>query len=99
VIASSVEIYQQPFIGWITDLSLHDKFFVLPILMGVTMYVQQKITPSTMDPAQAKVMAFMPILFTGLMIYLPSGLTLYMFVSSLFGIIQQYYFMKEKKTA
>lgn len=96
VIASSIEIYQQPFLGWITDLSLHDRFFVLPILMGITMFVQQKITPTTMDPAQAKILLFMPILFTGLMIFLPSGLTLYMFVSALFGIIQQYFFMRTK---
>lgn len=96
VIASSIEIYQQPFMGWITDLSLHDRFFVLPILMGITMFVQQKITPTTMDPAQAKILLFMPILFTGLMIFLPSGLTLYMFVSALFGIIQQYFFMRTK---
>lgn len=96
VIASSIEIYQQPFVGWINDLSLHDKFFVLPILMGVTMAIQQKITPTTMDPAQAKILMFMPILFTGLMIFLPSGLTLYMFISALFGITQQYFFMKTK---
>lgn len=98
VIASSIEIYQQPFVGWITDLTLHDKFFILPFLMGATMFVQQKITPTTtVDPIQAKVLLWMPVLFTGLMIFLPSGLTLYMFVSSLFGVIQQYFFMKMKE--
>lgn len=95
VIASSIEIYQQPFVGWISDLSVYDKFFILPILMGVTMFVQQKITPSTtVDPVQAKILLWMPVLFTGLMVFLPSGLTLYMFISSLFGVIQQYFFMK-----
>lgn len=97
VIASSIEIYQQPFVGWITDLSVYDKFFILPLLMGLTMYVQQKITPTTtVDPVQAKILLWMPILFTGLMVFLPSGLTLYMFISSLFGVIQQYFFMKMK---
>jgi YidC/Oxa1 family membrane protein insertase len=89
VIGSSVELYQAPFMFWIQDLSLHDKFFVLPVLMGATMYFQQKLTPTTMDPAQAKIMAFMPIIFSVFMLYLPSGLTLYMFISGLFGVIQQ----------
>lgn len=89
VIGSSVELYQAPFMFWINDLSLHDKFFVLPVLMGITMYYQQKLTPTTMDPTQAKIMAFMPIIFSAFMLYLPSGLTLYMFVSGLFGVIQQ----------
>lgn len=100
-IGSSIEIYQQPFFGWITDLSSHDKFFVLPVLMGVTMYFQQKLTPTTMDPTQAKILNFMPILFTMFMLSLPSGLTLYNFISALFGVTQQYFLLKnstEKKT-
>lgn len=97
VINSSVELYQSPFMFWITDLSMHDKFYVLPVLMGISMFVQQKLTPSTMDPTQAKIMAFMPLVFSLFMLNLPSGLTLYMFVSTLFGIIQQYFMMKEKK--
>lgn len=94
VIGHSVELYQAPFIFWIGDLSLKDPYYVLPILMGVTMFVQQKITPNTMDPAQAKILLMMPILFSFFMISLPSGLTLYFFVSGVFGIIQQFYFMK-----
>lgn len=94
-IGSSIEIYQQPFIGWITDLSAPDKFFVLPILMGITMYFQQKLTPTTMDPMQAKILNFMPIIFTIFMVGLPSGLTLYNFVSALFGVIQQYFLLKD----
>lgn len=100
-IGSSIEIYQQPFFGWINDLSSHDHFFVLPVLMGVTMYFQQKLTPTTMDPTQAKILNFMPILFTMFMLSLPSGLTLYNFVSALFGVTQQYFLLKsnsEKKT-
>lgn len=96
-IGSSIEIYQQPFFGWITDLSYHDPFFVFPILMGVTMFLQQKMTPTTMDPTQAKILNFMPILFTLFMLTLPSGLTLYNFVSALFGVIQQYFLLKETK--
>lgn len=98
-LGQSIELYQAPFFGWITDLSLKDPFFVLPILMGVAMFIQQKITPTTMDPAQAKVMQFLPIVFSLMMITLPSGLTLYIFVSTLFGIIQQQIFMKDKKSA
>ena len=94
-IGSSVEIYQQPFFGWISDLSVHDPLFVIPVLMGVTMFFQQKLTPSTMDPAQQKILNFMPIIFTVFMFSLPSGLTLYNFVSALFGVIQQYFLLKD----
>lgn len=97
VLGQSIELYQAPFILWIKDLSIKDPFYVLPVLMGITMYVQQKITPTTMDPAQAKVMQFMPVIFCLFMIGLPSGLTLYIFVSTLFGIIQQYLFMNDRK--
>ena len=97
VIGQSIDLYHAPFMLWITDLSLKDPFYVLPALMGVTMFFQQKITPSTMEPAQQKIMNFMPIFFTFLMITLPSGLTLYIFISSIFGVLQQLYFMREKK--
>lgn len=98
VLGNSIELYQAPFMLWIHDLSLKDPFYVLPILMGVTMFIQQKITPTTMDPAQAKIMLFMPVLFSFLMISLPSGLTLYIFVSTLFAILQQKFFMREAAT-
>nr|WP_295901229.1 membrane protein insertase YidC [uncultured Bdellovibrio sp.] len=97
VIGSSIELYNSPFAGWIHDLSAHDPFYVLPILMAVFMFIQQKITPSTMDPTQAKIMAFLPVVFSLFMLQLPSGLTLYMVVSTLFGIIQQYLIMRERK--
>lgn len=96
-IGSSIEIYQQPFFGWITDLSAHDHFFILPILMGGTMFLQQKMTPTTMDPAQQKILNFMPIIFSLFMLSLPSGLTLYNFISSLFGAVQQYFLLKDTK--
>lgn len=96
VLGQSIELYQAPFGLWIHDLSIRDPLFVLPVLMGITMFIQQKITPSTMDPAQAKIMMWMPVLFSFFMISLPSGLTLYIFVSTLFGIIQQYVFLKDR---
>ncbi|MBC7464914.1 MAG: membrane protein insertase YidC [Bdellovibrio sp.] len=98
-IGSSVEIYQQPFFGWIHDLSSHDPFFVIPVLMGITMFFQQKLTPTTMDPMQQKILNFMPIIFTVFMFSLPSGLTLYNFVSALFGVTQQYFLLKDKSAA
>lgn len=100
VVGSSVELYQSPFVLWIHDLSHYDQYFVLPILLGGLMWLQQKMTPTNMDPAQAKVMAFLPLIFTAFMLKLPSGLTLYMVVSSIFGIAQQWYVLRDnKKTA
>lgn len=96
VIGSSVDLYGSPFIGWIHDLSTHDPFYVLPILMSVFMFIQQKITPTTMDPTQAKIMLALPVVFSLFMLQLPSGLTLYMVVSTLFGIVQQLLIMKNK---
>ncbi len=95
-LGQSIELYREPFVFWIHDLSFRDPFFVLPVLMGITMFIQQKITPSNMDPQQAKIMMFMPIMFTFFMVSLPSGLTLYIFISTLFGITQQYLFLREK---
>lgn len=95
VLGNSIELYQAPWALWIHDLSLKDPFYILPVLMGVTMFFQQKITPNTLDPAQAKVMLFMPLLFTFFMVGLPSGLTLYMWVGALFSVLQQLYFMRD----
>jgi YidC/Oxa1 family membrane protein insertase len=97
VLGQSIELYKAPFIFWIHDLSYRDPFFILPVLMGITLFVQQKITPTTMEPAQQKVMMFLPLIFSAFMITLPSGLTLYIFISGLFAVIQQYYFMKSDK--
>ncbi|NCN95645.1 MAG: membrane protein insertase YidC [Bdellovibrionales bacterium] len=94
VLGHSIELYQVPFAFWIQDLSAKDPYYVLPVLMGLTLYFQQKITPNTMDPAQAKVLAFMPLLFSFFMLSLPSGLTLYMFINGLAGVLQQMYFLK-----
>lgn len=99
VLGNSIELYQADFGLWIHDLSLKDPFYILPVLMGVTMFIQQKITPTTMDPAQAKVMLMMPIVFTFFMLSLPSGLTLYMWVGAVFSVLQQLYFMRDGSAA
>jgi len=99
VLGQSIELYQAPFFGWITDLSLKDPFYVLPVLLAICMYIQQKITPTTMDPTQAKVMQFLPLIFAVMMINLPSGLTLYIFINTLSGILLQQIFMHDRATA
>ena len=97
VLGQSIELYQAPFILWIHDLSAKDPYFVIPVLMTATMFAQQKLTPSTMEPAQQKIMMFMLLGFSVFFIALPAGLTLYMFVSTLFGVLQQVYFLRDKK--
>lgn len=99
MLGKSFELYKQPFAFWIHDLSIKDPYFVLPILAGAMFFVQQKMTPTTsLDPVQAKVLLVMPLIFTVFMLSVPSGLTLYMFVNSLFGIFQQIVFMRERTT-
>jgi YidC/Oxa1 family membrane protein insertase len=99
VLGQSVELYKAPFIFWIKDLSFPDPYYLIPLLMTGTMYLQQKITPSTMEPAQQKIMLFMLMGFSIFFFSLPSGLTLYMFVSTLFGVVQQVYFLKTTNEA
>jgi YidC/Oxa1 family membrane protein insertase len=90
VLYNSVELVGAPFGGWIHDLSIKDPYYVLPVVMAIAMFGQQKLTPTTTaDPTQAKVMMAMPLIFGFIMKDLPSGLVLYIFVSTLFGIIQQ----------
>jgi YidC/Oxa1 family membrane protein insertase len=91
LLSMSVELRGQPLGGWIHDLSVADPFYVIPALMGVTMFWQQKITPTTADPAQQRVMMIMPVMFTGMMAFSPSGVVLYWFVSNLWAIGQQYF--------
>ncbi|MGK5089712.1 membrane protein insertase YidC [Bdellovibrionota bacterium FG-2] len=90
VLYSSMELYHSPFIFWIRDLSAADPFYVTPVLLTITMFIQQKLTPNTAaDPMQAKMMQFMPLMFGAMMLALPSGLTLYMLVNALASIGQQ----------
>ncbi len=95
VLGQSIELYQAPFMLWIQDLSLKDPYYILPVLMSVAMFFQMKISPSAMDPMQKKVMMFMPLVFGIFMLGLPSGLTLYIFISTLFGIIQHFILMRD----
>ena len=90
LLAQAIELRGAPFVGWITDLSVKDPLFITPLLMGGTMFWQQRMTPSTADPTQQKVMMFMPIMFTFMFLWAPSGLVIYWLVSNLFAIGQQY---------
>ncbi len=87
----SVELRHAPFILWIEDLSSMDPYFVLPILMGISMYITQMLNPQPADPVQAKVFKFMPIMFTFFFLWFPSGLVLYWFINNLLSIMQQWY--------
>jgi len=101
VLAESVELRQAPWIFWIHDLSLKDPYFVLPLLMGVSMFVQQRLNPAPMDPMQKKIFAWLPVIFTVFFSFFPAGLVLYWFVNNLLSIVQQYVITRgiEKKMA
>lgn len=89
VFLESVELRHAPFIFWIKDLSAMDPFYVLPVLMGFSMYVMQKMQPMTIqDPMQQKIMQYMPVVFSIFMAWFPSGLVLYWFISNLISIVQ-----------
>ena len=89
ILYMTIDLRQAPFIGWITDLSVQDPYYVLPIIMGVTMVIQQKITPTTMDPTQAKIMLILPVFMTFLFINFPAGLVLYWLTNNVLTISQQ----------
>ncbi len=90
VLLESVEMRQAPFFGWIQDLSSKDPYFVLPILMGVSMFGQFKLNPAPPDPMQAKIFAFMPVVMTVMMAWFPAGLVLYWLTNTLLSIAQQW---------
>jgi YidC/Oxa1 family membrane protein insertase len=90
VLLESVEMRQAPFALWITDLSTRDPFFILPLVMGAAMFLQQKLNPAPTDPVQAKVMQIMPIMFTGFFAFFPSGLVLYWVTNTVLSIAQQW---------
>ena len=92
VLLNSIELKGAEWILWIEDLAIMDPYFVLPILMGASMFLQQKITPNTMqDEMQKKIFQMLPIVFTFFFLWFPAGLTLYWFVNNVFTIAQQYY--------
>lgn len=90
VLLESVEMRQAPFILWLTDLSAKDPYYVLPLIMGVTMFIQQKLNPAPLDPMQAKVMMLLPFVFTVFFAFFPSGLVLYWVTNNTLSIAQQW---------
>tara|TARA_R110002126_G_scaffold1051_1_gene6394 strand:+ start:15072 stop:16730 length:1659 start_codon:yes stop_codon:yes gene_type:complete len=95
VLAESVELRQAPFVLWINDLASPDPWHVLPLIMGATMFVQQRLNPTPPDPMQAKLMMFLPVLFTGLFWNFPAGLVLYWTVNNTLTILQQWYITRQ----
>lgn len=98
VLLASVEMRGAPWIGWITDLSVRDPWFILPALMMATMFLQIKLNPTPPDPVQAKVMMIMPLVFGGMMFFFPSGLVLYWVVNNTLSIAQQWYITRKTQT-
>jgi YidC/Oxa1 family membrane protein insertase len=100
VLLNAVELQGAPWMLWVTDLSRMDPYYILPILMGATMYYQQKITPSNFtDPLQEKIFKFLPVIFTFFFFTFPAGLVLYWFVNNIFSIAQQYLVNKQFEAA
>ena len=92
MLAYTIELRHAPWIGWIHDLSARDPYYILPVIMAISMYIMQKMTPTPgMDPAQAKMMAMTPLIFGGMFALSPSGLALYILTSNMVGIGQQWY--------
>ncbi len=90
VLVESVEMRQAPFALWITDLSSRDPYFILPLIMGAAMFLQQRLNPAPTDPVQARVMQIMPIMFTGFFAFFPAGLVLYWVTNTILSIAQQW---------
>lgn len=99
VLMESVELRHAPWILWIQDLSTKDPYFILPLIMGVSMFVQQKLNPAPPDPMQAKMMQMLPIVFTFFFAFFPAGLVLYWVVNNLLSITQQYIITKKIENA
>lgn len=99
VLMESVELRHTPFLGWIADLSVKDPFFILPVIMGATMFIQQKLNPTPPDPTQARIMQMMPIVFTFMFLWFPAGLVLYWVVNNTLSIAQQYIITKNIESA
>lgn len=95
VLIETVEIRQAPFLLWIQDLSAQDPFYLLPVLYGISMKVQQSLNPAPVDPVQAKVMQMFPIMLTVFFLFFPSGLVLYWICNNCLSILQQWYITKQ----
>ena len=99
VLLESVEMRQAPWLLWITDLAIKDPYFILPIIMGATMFIQQQLNPTPPDPMQAKVLKMMPIIFTFFFLWFPAGLVLYWVVNNILSIAQQWYITRKIEAA
>jgi YidC/Oxa1 family membrane protein insertase len=99
VLLESVELRHAPFIGYIHDLSAMDPYFIMPLIMGASMWFQQKLNPPPPDPMQAKIMQFLPIIFTFFFLFFPSGLVLYWIVNNVLSIAQQWLITKRIEAA
>ncbi|WP_447894762.1 membrane protein insertase YidC [Vreelandella sp. GE22] len=91
MLLESVELRHAPFMFWIQDLSVKDPYFILPILMGISMFVQQMLNPTPPDPMQAKIMKMLPIIFTFFFLWFPAGLVIYWVVNNIISVAQQYF--------
>lgn len=102
ILYMTIDLRQAPFFLWITDLSAQDPYYVLPIIMGISMVIQQKIMPTTMDPTQAKIMLLLPAFMTLLFLSFPAGLVLYWLTNNVITITQQFvtdrYIFKKRTT-
>lgn len=99
VLFESVELRQAPFFGWIEDLAVMDPYFILPLLMGASMYWMQTLNPQVGDPMQIRMMKMMPIMFTVLFLFFPAGLVLYWLVNNILSVAQQQYVYKQAEKA
>ena len=95
VLLESVELRQADFLFWLNNLSAPDPYYVLPLVMGITMFIQQKLNPAPTDPIQAKVMMMLPVIFTVFFAFFPSGLVLYWVTNNVLSISQQWYITKQ----
>ncbi|MEE9424933.1 MAG: membrane protein insertase YidC [Methylococcales bacterium] len=99
VLLESVELRQAPFILWLQDLSSKDPYFILPVLMGISMFIQQKLNPAPIDPVQAQIMRLFPVVFTIFFAFFPAGLVLYWVVNNTLSIIQQWFITRQIEKA
>ena len=99
MLMETVELRHAPFFLWIQDLSVQDPYFVLPLLMGGTMFIQQMLNPTPPDPMQAKIMKMLPIVFTIFFLWFPAGLVLYWVCNNVLSIAQQYVITKRIEKA
>ncbi|MEG3078989.1 membrane protein insertase YidC [Halomonas sp. 5021] len=95
MLLESVELRHAPFIFWVQDLSVKDPYFILPILMGLSMFVQQQLNPTPPDPMQAKIMKMLPIIFTFFFLWFPAGLVIYWVVNNIISVAQQYFITRK----